>query len=76
MADEQRKLVALGRDPIAERIAERNAAKVEQRRQAASELTFGQCADKLFADLSVDLASPEAQAAVDQQPAQPCRDAA
>ena len=33
MADEQRKLVAQGRDPI----AERKAAKVEQRRQAAAE---------------------------------------
>ena len=51
LAEEQRKLVAQGRDPI----AERKAAKVEQRRQAASELTFGQCADKLFADLSVDV---------------------
>ena len=59
MAEEQRKLVALGRDPIAERIAERNAAKVEQRRQAASNLTFGQCADKLFADLSVDWRHPK-----------------
>ena len=59
MADEQRKLVALGRDPIAERIAERNAAKVEQHRRAASELTFGQCADKLFADLSVDWRHPK-----------------
>ena len=54
MADEQRKLVAQGRDPI----ADRNAAKVEQRRRAQSELTFGQCADKLFADLSVDWRHP------------------
>jgi integrase len=59
MAEEQRKLVAQGRDPIAERIAERNAARVEQRRLAASELTFGQCADKLFADLSVDWRHPK-----------------
>jgi hypothetical protein len=55
LAEEQRKLVAQGRDPI----AERKAAKVEQRRQAASELTFGQCADKLFADLSVDWRHPK-----------------
>ena len=55
MAEEQRKLVALGRDPI----AERKAAKVEQHRRAQSELTFGQCADKLFADLSVDWRHPK-----------------
>jgi integrase len=53
--DEQRKLVALGRDPI----AERKAAKVEQHRRAQSELSFGQCADKLFADLSVDWRHPK-----------------
>ena len=59
MAEEQRKLVAQGRDPIAERNAERNAAMVEQRRRVQSELTFGQCADKLFADLSVDWRHPK-----------------